>query len=73
MAATQYVKATFAGTDTQTVTWSDLGGTQYVFAGVATTDGSTMGADLTNVTRTGATVAAFAPFNGTVTIEIATP
>lgn len=73
MAATQYVTATFDGTqDTIAVSWSNLGGTQYILHGVSTIDGSSMGADLISVTSTGATVVPFARFSGKVTLEIAT-
>lgn len=73
MAATQYVTATFNGTqDSIAVTWSDLGGTQYITAGVET-DGTVIeGVTLVSVTRTGATVTPYARFTGTVTVEIAT-
>jgi hypothetical protein len=70
--ATQYVPVTFAIVDNMAATWADLGGTQYITAGVAPSDGSTMGVTLTNITRTGATINAYAPFSGTVTLEIAT-
>lgn len=73
MAATQYVTATFNGTqDSIAVTWNDLGGTQYILHGIET-DGTVIeGVNLNSVTRTGATIVPFARFNGTVTVEIAT-
>lgn len=73
MAATQYATATFDGTqDSIAVTWADLGGTQYVTHGI-TTDGTVVeGVNLTNLTRTGATIVPFARFSGSVTLEIAT-
>lgn len=73
MAANQYVTATFDGTqDTIAVSWANLGGTQLVFHGVSTTDGSSMGADLISVTTTGATVVPYARFSGKVVLEIVT-
>ena len=73
MAAKQYVKVNFAAVDNMAATWTNLGGTQYVTASAAPTDGSAVGIYLTNVTSTGATINAFAPFSGSVTLEIDTP
>lgn len=68
----QLVTATFAAVDHVTVTWSNIGGTQYVFQGVpnVTDGGGGVVFHTTSLTSTGATLNASAPWTGTVQLSI---
>lgn len=70
----QIVTATFAAVDNVAVSWSNLGGTQSVFPGVinVTDGGGGVALHTTNLTSTGCTLNASAPFTGTVKLSIVT-
>jgi len=68
----QLMTATFTASDSASLSWSNIGGTQYVFAGVpiVTDGGGGVVLHVINKTTTGATLKASAPFTGTVAVTV---
>lgn len=68
----QLITATFTAVDNVALTWSNLGGTQYIHAGIpiVTDGGGGVVFHLTNKTSTGATLNASAPWTGTVAVSV---
>lgn len=72
--APQLLVATFTAVDNVALSWSNLGGTQYVHVGtpIITDGGGGVVFHLTSKTSTGATLNASAPWTGTVAVAIFT-
>lgn len=70
----QIINATFSASDTASISWSNLGGTQFVGVGVpVVTDGlGGVALWLSNKTSTGATLNASAPWTGSVMVFVIT-
>jgi hypothetical protein len=68
----QLLTATFTATDSATLTWTNLGGTQFIFSGPPVITDGLGGVTfyVTGKTSTGATLHASASFTGSVAVSV---